>query len=113
MRYDAVKQNMILKILLQNDQPTSLRKLTNMCDLTYHQVASCLSALCNKGYVQRVKAGVYQVTDEGRLLEVSLEEQVKALKMRVASLEKLSLKLIEDASNVTVSFIRRVFNIKE
>ena len=90
----AEKQNVILNIFIQLRQPLHLRDLMLRCDLTYQQVASALTALVSKGYVRRVRAGVYQVTEEARLLELSSEHQVKVLKRRVEELELLVKRLL-------------------
>jgi hypothetical protein len=65
----------------------SLRELTNHCALTYHQVASVLVALTSKGYVRRVKTGIYAATEDARLVE-DPDRQIAVLKLRVAELER-------------------------
>ncbi len=65
----------------------SLREITNQCQLTYYQVSSCLGALTAKGYVKRIKTGIYEVTEEARLEELSPEHQIKILKKRIIELE--------------------------
>ena len=66
----------------------SLREITNQSELTYHQVASVLVALKSKGYVKRIQTGLYEATDDAKLLELSPEIQVKILKQKVEELEQ-------------------------
>jgi hypothetical protein len=87
MRVNAPYQNTVLSLLLQTKQPMSLREITNNCKLTYHQVASCLLALKLKGFVRRVEVGLYEVTEEAKLIELSPEKQISALQNRVIELE--------------------------
>ena len=87
MKITAQYQNTILSLMLQIGKPMSLREITNHCQLTYHQVASCLSALRTKGYVKRIRTGLYEVTEEAKLLELSPENQVLILKKRITELE--------------------------
>ena len=89
MRATAPYQNEILKLLLQYGRPMSLRQITHNCTLTYHQVASCLLALKTKGYVRKVKVGVYEVTENAKLEELSPETQIKILKQNINQLENL------------------------
>jgi sugar-specific transcriptional regulator TrmB len=84
----APKQNAIINLLLQNNKPMSLREITNNSELTYYQVASVLMALKSKGYVRRIRTGLYEATDEAKLLELSPEIQVKVLKQKVEELEQ-------------------------
>jgi hypothetical protein len=65
----------------------SLREITNHCELTYHQVASVLTALSSKGYVRRVRTGIYEATEDAMLVE-DPARQVAVLKLRVAELER-------------------------
>lgn len=85
----ATYQNEVLRILLQIRRPISLRQLTHSCSLTYHQVASSLSALHSKGYVKKVKVGVYEATEDAKLEELSPEAQIKTLKNKVSELESI------------------------
>lgn len=89
MRVTSPNQNEVLAILLRIKKPISLRQITQSCSLTYHQVASCLIALKAKGYVRNVRAGVYEVTDDGKLEELSPETQIKILKNKISELENL------------------------
>jgi DNA-binding IclR family transcriptional regulator len=89
MRVSAPYQDEILKILLRYGRPMSLRQITHSCALTYHQVASCLLALKAKGYVRKVKVGVYEVTENAKLEELSPETQIKILKKKISELENL------------------------
>lgn len=89
MKVSAPYQNEVLNILLKSRRPISLRQLTQSCSLTYHQVASCLGALQAKGYVRKVKVGVYEVTDDAKLVELSPETQIKILKDKVNELENI------------------------
>ncbi len=73
MRVSAPFQDEVLKILLRLGRPMSLRQITQSCSLGYHQVASCLVALKAKGYVRNVKFGVYEVTEDAKLEELSPE----------------------------------------
>jgi len=66
----------------------SLRQITHSCAFTYHQVASCLATLKNKGYVRKVSAGVYEVTEEAKLEELSPEIHIRVLKAKVSELEE-------------------------
>jgi len=84
----APKQNAIINLLLQHNKPMSLREITNQSELTYHQVASVLVALKSKGYVKRIQTGLYEATDDAKLLELSPEIQVKILKQKVEELEQ-------------------------
>lgn len=92
MRYTMVssapKQNAIISLLLQNNKPMSLREITNRSELSYHQVASVLVALRSKGYVKRIETGLYEATEDAKLLELSPETQVKVLKQKVEMLEQ-------------------------
>jgi predicted transcriptional regulator len=83
----APKQNEIINLLLQRNKPMSLKEITNSSDLTYHQVASVIVALRSKGYVKRIRTGLYEATDDAKLLELSPETQVKVLKQKVEELE--------------------------
>jgi len=65
----------------------SLRQITHSCSFTYHQVASCLTTLKNKGYVRKVKVGVYEVTEVAKLEELSPDTQIRVLKAKVLELE--------------------------
>jgi len=67
----------------------SLRQITHSCSLTYHQVASCLIALKAKGYVRKVKVGVYEITEDAKLEELSPEHQIMVLKQKINELEKM------------------------
>jgi len=87
MRTTAQYQNTILSLMLKVGKPMSLREITNQCQLTYHQVASCLGALTAKGYVKRIKVGLYEVTEEAKLQELSPEHQIQILKKRITDLE--------------------------
>lgn len=87
MRVTAPVQNKILKLLLTSGRPMSLRQITHSCSFTYHQVASCLTTLKNKGYVRKVRVGVYEVTEEAKLEELSPETQIRVLKAKVTELE--------------------------
>jgi DNA-binding IclR family transcriptional regulator len=89
MRVTAPFQNEILNLLLRYGKPMSLRQITQSCSLTYHQVASCLIALKSKGYVRKVKTGVYEVTENAKLEELSPETQIKILKGKISELENL------------------------
>jgi DNA-binding IclR family transcriptional regulator len=89
MRVTAPYQNEILSILLRYGRPMSLRQITHSCSLTYHQVASCLLALKAKGYVRKVKTGVYEVTENAKMEELSPETQIKLLKDKISALENL------------------------
>lgn len=89
MRVQAPIQNEILKILIRSNKPISLRQLTNFSSFTYYQVASCLGALRAKGYVRKVKNGIYEVTEDAKLMELSSETQIKILKNKVNELEHL------------------------
>jgi DNA-binding transcriptional regulator YhcF (GntR family) len=93
LRVDAEKQNIVLGVLLTR-RVLSLRQLTNLCPLAYHQVASCLIALVSKGYVRRVRTGIYEVTEEARLITLNPEEQIKALQRKVVVLEAQIKKLM-------------------
>jgi len=84
----APKQNAIINLLLQTNKPMSLREITNKSELTYHQVASVLVALKSKGYVRRIQTGLYEATDDAKLLELSPELQVQVLKHKVEELEQ-------------------------
>jgi hypothetical protein len=72
----------------------SLRQITHSCSLTYHQVASCLLALRSKGYVRKVSVGIYEVTENAKLEELSPENQIKSLKKKIFELENLINMLI-------------------
>ncbi len=87
MMSSAPKQNEIINLLLRNNKPMSIREITNCCDMTYHQVASVLVALRSKGYVKRIQTGLYEATDDARLIELSPDEQIKILKNKVEELE--------------------------
>ena len=89
MTVTAPYQNEVLRILLHIRRPISLRQLTQSCSLTYHQVASCLSALQSKGYVKKVKVGVYEATEDAKLEELSPEAQIKTLKNKISELESI------------------------
>lgn len=89
MTITAPIQNEVLKILLQSRRPLSLRQLTQSCSLTYHQVASCLGALQSKGYVRKVKTGIYEVTEDAKLVELSPENQIRILKDKIGELENI------------------------
>ena len=89
MTVTAPYQNEVLRILLQIRRPISLRQLTQSCSLTYHQVASCLSALQSKGYVKKIKVGVYEATEDAKLEELSPEAQIKTLKNKISELESI------------------------
>jgi DNA-binding IclR family transcriptional regulator len=103
MRVTAPYQNAILDVMLKSRKPMSLREITNQCQLTYHQVASCLIALKSKGYVRRVRTGLYEATEEAKLLELSPENQILILKNRVIELENeiksLLMKLAKAGNN--------------
>jgi predicted transcriptional regulator len=94
MRVTAPYQNEILNILMRYGGPMSLRKITQSCSLTYHQVASCLLALKAKGYVRKVKVGVYEATEEAKLEELSPETQIKILKEKISELENILSSLL-------------------
>ena len=87
MRTKAINQNAILSLLLQHRKPMTLREVTHKCQLTYHQVASCLGALRQKGMVRRVRTGLYEVTEEAKLTELSPDTQIKILKEQISELE--------------------------
>ena len=89
MTLTAPYQNEVLRILLQIRRPISLRQITQSCSLTYHQVASCLSALQSKGYVKKVRVGVYEATEDAKLVELSPEAQIKILKNKISELESM------------------------
>ena len=93
MRVNAQLQDTVLRLLLPHRE-MSIRQLTNLGPLSYHQVASCLTALMSKGYVKRVRGGIYEVTEEARLTQLSPEIQIKALKQRVTELENIINSLI-------------------
>ena len=57
-------------------------------------MASCLVALKAKGYVRNVKFGVYEVTEEAKLEELSPEVQIKVLKDKISELEKIIKSLL-------------------
>jgi len=80
-------QNTVLIILLQKRRPMTLKEITNDCRLTYHQVASCLAALKAKGYVNRIQTGLYEATEDAKLIELPPETQVRVLKQKVEELE--------------------------
>jgi predicted transcriptional regulator len=80
-------QYMIICVLLHFRKPMSLKEITNNCQLTYHQVASSIVALRNKGYVKRVQTGFYEVTEEAKLIELSPDDQIKILKNKISELE--------------------------
>lgn len=82
MKVSAPIQNEVLNVLLQIKRPISLRQLTHSCSLTYHQVASCLGALEAKGYVRKVKVGVYEVTEDAKLGEFSPRLKSRFLKVK-------------------------------
>jgi DNA-binding IclR family transcriptional regulator len=94
MRVSAPFQEEVLKILLRYGRPMSLRQITQSCSLGYHQVASCLIALKAKGYVRNVKFGVYEVTEDAKLEELSPETQIKILKQKISELEDIINKLL-------------------
>lgn len=94
MKVSAPYQNEVLKVLLQIRRPISLKQLTQSCSLTYHQVASCLSALQTKGYVKKVRVGVYEVTEDAKLVELSPETQIKILKDKISELENMIKSLL-------------------
>lgn len=89
MKVTAPYQNEILKLLLRSGKPMSLRQITHNCTLTYNQVASCLLALKAKGMVRKVKAGVYEVTEDAKLEQLSPEVQIRNLKHKIIELENL------------------------
>ncbi len=66
----------------------SLKQITHSCKFTYQQVASSLTTLRNKGYVRKVGVGVYEVTEEAKLEELSPEIQIRVLKAKVSELEE-------------------------
>lgn len=88
MRVTAPHQNMIISLLIKQRKPMSIKELTNNCQLTYFQVSSCLLALKSKGYVRRIRTGLYEATEEARLIELEPESQVRVLQRRVAELEE-------------------------
>lgn len=94
MRVSAPFQEEVLKILLRVGRPMSLRQITQNCSLGYHQVASCLVALKAKGYVRNVKFGVYEVTEDAKLEELSPDVQIKVLKQKINELENIIKKLL-------------------
>jgi predicted transcriptional regulator len=94
MKVSAPYQNEVLKVLLQSRRPISLRQLTQSCSLSYHQVASCLGALQSKGYVRKIKVGVYEVTEDAKLVELSPETQIKVLKEKISELENIIKSLL-------------------
>jgi hypothetical protein len=94
MKVSAPYQNEVLNILLKSRRPVSLRQLTQSCSLTYHQVASCLGALQSKGYVRKVRVGVYEVTEDAKLVELSPETQIKVLKDKISELENIIKNLL-------------------
>ena len=94
MKVSAPYQKEVLNVLLRIRRPMSLRQLTQNCSLTYHQVASCLVALKAKGYVRNVKFGVYEVTEDAKLEELSPETQVKILKDKISELENIIKSLL-------------------
>jgi DNA-binding IclR family transcriptional regulator len=94
MRVSAPFQEEVLKILLRYGRPMSLRQITQSCSLGYHQVASCLIALKAKGYVRNIKFGVYEVTEDAKLEELSPETQIKILKQKISELENIINKLL-------------------
>jgi hypothetical protein len=94
MNLTAPYQNEVLKVLLQIRRPLSLRQLTQSCPLTYHQVATCVGALMTKGYVRKVKVGVYEITEDAKLIELSPENQIKVLKEKISELENIIKNLI-------------------
>ena len=100
MKASAPYQTEVLNVLLRIRRPISLRQLTHNCSLTYHQVASCLVALKAKGYVRNVKFGVYEVTEEAKLEELSPEVQIKVLKEKISELEKIIRSLLIKDKNV-------------
>jgi predicted DNA-binding transcriptional regulator len=83
----APKQNAVLELLLESGRMMSLREITNHCELTYHQVASVLTALSSKGYVRRVRTGIYAATEDARLVE-DPDRQIAVLKLRIEELER-------------------------
>jgi hypothetical protein len=89
MRVTAVYQNEILTKLLQLKKPMSLRELTHCSSLSYHQVASGILALKLKGYVRKVKVGVYEATENAKIEALSPEAQIKILKNKINELENL------------------------
>jgi hypothetical protein len=98
MKVSAPYQNEVLNILLKSRRPISLRQLTQSCSLTYHQVASCLGALQSKGYVRKVRVGVYEVTEDAKLVELSPETQIKVLKDKISELENIIKNLLTKIS---------------
>ena len=93
-------QYTILDLLLEQRKPMSLREITNRCQLTYQQVASCLSVLRAKGLVTRVQRGLYKVTEEAKLMEFPAEAQVKILKKKIEELENQIQALLIKLSKV-------------
>jgi predicted transcriptional regulator of viral defense system len=83
----APKQNEIINLLLQHNKPMSIREIANNSELTYHQVASVLGALKSKGYVKRIRTGLYEATEDAKILELTPDIQIKILKQKVEELE--------------------------
>jgi predicted transcriptional regulator len=83
----APKQRAIVEILLKTNRAMTIKEITNSSQLTYNQVASVLVALKAKGYVKKANTGLYEVTDDARLLELSPEAQIEVLKQKVEELE--------------------------
>lgn len=81
--------------MLGKGRPLTLRQITNLCPMTYYQVASVLVALTGKGYVKRIRVGLYDVTEDAHLLELSPEAQIVALKKRIVELETLIKRLLK------------------
>lgn len=82
------KQDAVIKMLLKRNAPMTLREITFNSPFTYHQVFSVLSALKMKGLVRKVKAGIYEATDEAKINQMSPDAQIKMLKRKVEFLEQ-------------------------
>lgn len=100
VRVKAEKQEKIIGILSNKKDPLTLRQITNLTDMTYHQVASVLCALRSQGIVKRVGLGIYclaagasvfnmPVEDQMRIKDIAIKElqnQVSQLTFRIAEI---------------------------
>ena len=69
--------------------PMALRQIVNHSDLTYHQAASALTALKQKGFVRSLGNGVYEAAGVAFMLKMSDAEKVRVLEAQVTEFQRV------------------------
>ena len=99
VRVKAEKQEKIVEVLSSKKDPLTIKQITNLTDMTYHQVASALSALCNQGMVRRIGTGIYCLAAGASVFNMSVEDQMRMKDIAIKELQnqvfQLTLRIAE------------------